>query len=106
MITLQQKGTGVIKECTTGYSWTTFFFGAFVPLVRGDLKWAGILFAICLLVGLLTMGMGAFLVPPVFAFFYNKVYIKDLVEKGYIPTDEAGKNFLIGNGIISPNTAL
>lgn len=106
MITLQQKGTGVIKECTTGYSWTTFFFGAFVPLVRGDLKWAGILFAICLLVGILTMGMGAFLVPPVFAFFYNKVYIKDLVEKGYIPKDEAGKNFLIGNGIISPNTTL
>ena len=102
MIMLKQKDTGVIKECATGYSWTTFFFGAFVPLVRGDLKWAGILFALCLLAGILTMGFGAFLVPPIFAVFYNKVYIKDLVEKGYAPTDEAGKLFLIGNGIIAP----
>lgn len=103
MITLKQKGTDVIKECTTGYSWTTFFFGAFVPLVRGDLKWAGIMFALSILVGICTMGFGAVFVPPVFAFFYNKVYIKDLIEKGYTYTDDAGRNFLIGNGIISPD---
>ena len=38
MIVLKHS-TGLIKECPTGYSWTTFFFGFFVPAFRGDLKW-------------------------------------------------------------------
>ena len=42
MIRLKNPQTNVVKECATGYSWTTFFFGMFVPLIRGDLKWAAI----------------------------------------------------------------
>ncbi len=39
------------KESYVGFSWTTFFFGPFVPLFRGDFKWFFIM-----LVGLLTLG--------------------------------------------------
>ena len=99
MIILKHKDTGVVKECVTGYSWTLFFFGIFVPLLRGDLKWAAIL----LLTGLLVTFMltpVVVLVTPVFGFFYNKLYIKDLIEKGYTHIDENGKYYLVSNGII------
>ena len=105
MIILKQKDTGVIKECTTGYSWTSFFFGGFVPLCRGDLKWAVILFVLSFLVAFCTAGFGVIFVSPVFGFFYNKVYIKDLVEKGYTYTDENSRLYLISNGVIAPAPA-
>ncbi len=104
MITLMNKETGVTKECTTGYSWTTFFFGAIVPLVRGDLKWAIILFLLCCAVSFLTFfilfGLGGFLVGPVFAFFYNKIYIKDLMSHGFIPADDESYNWCVYNRVI------
>ena len=51
------------------------FFGIFVPLCRGDWKW----FLIILVANLFTYGLAS----VVFAFVYNKIYIKDLLEKGY-----------------------
>ncbi|MBP2629516.1 MAG: hypothetical protein H6Q70_144 [Firmicutes bacterium] len=100
MITLKNKNTGLVKECPTGYSWTTFFFGVFVPLLRGDLKWAAILFFISLLIGIPTLGFGSLLVGPVFAYFYNKIFIKAMIEKRYTYADEDTKSYLISNGII------
>lgn len=100
MITLMNKETGVTKECTTGYSWTTFFFGLFVPLIRGDLKWAIIMFALSFLAGSITFGIGGFFVGPIFAFFYNKIYIKDLMAHGFIPADDESYNWCVYNRII------
>lgn len=74
---------GMVKEVKKGFSWTVFFFGVFVPLIRGDLKWAGIMLLISILAGVVTMGFGAFIPGVIFAFKYNKVYMKDLYEKGY-----------------------
>lgn len=83
--------SGLVKEVKKGFSWTFLFFGLFVPLVRGDLKWTIIMLLLQALAGAFTFGIGAFVVSLIFAFIYNKVYIKSLLEKGYkatTPEDE------------------
>ncbi|WP_412760165.1 hypothetical protein [Pediococcus pentosaceus] len=44
------------------------------------------------------MGIGAGLVGIVFAFFYNKLYINDLLSKGWVPSDESSKSMLLSKG--------
>ena len=66
---------GQVKVVKEGFSWTMLFFGIFVPLYRGDWKW----FLIILIANLFTYGLAS----VVFAFIYNKIYINDLLEKGY-----------------------
>ncbi len=80
--------SGLVKEVKKGFSWTLFFFGLFVPLIRGDLKWTIIMLLLQGLAGALTLGIGAFVVSLIFAFVYNKIYIRGLLEKGYRPTEE------------------
>ena len=43
-ILLKNENFGITKVGKVGFSWTTFFFGFFVPLTRGDMKWAAIMF--------------------------------------------------------------
>ena len=83
-----QHESGATKQVKVGFSWTVFFFGMFVPLIRGDLKWAVIMFATASLAAVLTMGFGAFAPGLIFSFVYNKLYTRDLLEKGYRPTNE------------------
>jgi hypothetical protein len=92
-VNLKHKDTGVVKTAPLGFSWTTLFFGIFVPLIRGDIKW----FIISLVIAIVTAGLGWFVIP----FIYNKIYIKNLIEKGYVPADEASKQALIEKGIIA-----
>jgi hypothetical protein len=80
-ITFENPHTGAIKEAPVGFSWTTFFFGCFPALFRGDWKWA----VIMLFLGLITLGLSGF----VFIFIYNKLYIKDLIGSGYKATSIA-----------------
>lgn len=75
--------TGETKVAPTGYSWTTLFFGWIVPLIRMDWKNFGINIGICMVIGVLTAGFGAIVVPIVFSFIYNKMYIKDLLNSGW-----------------------
>ena len=67
--------SGQVKIVKEGFSWTMLFFGIFVPLYRGDWKW----FLIILIANIFTYGWAS----VVFAFIYNKIYINDLLEKGY-----------------------
>ena len=66
---------GQVKIVKEGFSWTMLFFGIFVPLYREDWKW----FLIILIANIFTYGWAS----VVFAFIYNKIYINDLLEKGY-----------------------
>ena len=92
---INMKSTiGVIKQVKLGFSWTMLFFGVFVPLIRGDFKWA----IISLLAALLTCGFAWF----VFPFIYNKIYIKELIEKGWLPADEVAAAALKSKGIFVP----
>lgn len=96
-----QNEAGVTKEVKIGFSWTTFFFGFFPALIRGDLKWATIMFVTALLAGVFTLGFGAWIPGIIFSFVYNKIYIKDLLEKGYRPVDEGTEEKLRDEDIIS-----
>ena len=75
MYTLKNEH-GVTKEVKKGFCWTMLFFGIFVPLARGDWKW----FLISLLAGIVTVGISWLIFP----FFYNKIYLNELLEKGYV----------------------
>lgn len=75
--------TGETTEAPIGYSWTTLLFGFFPALFRGDVKWAGIIFAVAFIAGPLS--------PIVFSFFYNKMYIKDNISSGWRVKSNVGK---------------
>ena len=85
------NNAGIKKECPTGFSWTTLFFGFLVPLARGDL--IGVI--IQLLASVFSIGIFWFIWP----FMYNKNYINRLLEKGYMPYYEEDVTILKGIGI-------
>ena len=76
-----------------GFSWTLFFFGVFVPLFRGDIKY----FLIMLVAALVTFGLSWL----VFPFIYNQLFVKDLIAAGYRPEGEVATNFLKSKGLLS-----
>lgn len=90
---IMKNDNGLAKGVKVGFSWTTLFFGFCPALFRGDLKWAVIMF----LVSCVTFGISLL----VFPFIYNKLYIKELIEKGYKPGDDHAKNILISKGILT-----
>lgn len=96
-----QNSAGVVKKVKVGFSWTTFFFGFFPALFRGDLKWAVIMFITAVTVGIFTFGIGAWIPGIIFSFVYNKIFIKDLLDKGYRPSNQDAHYTLQTKGIIS-----
>lgn len=92
-ITFTNEYTGQYKTAPIGFSWTTLFFGCFPALFRSDWKWALIQFGLALV----TFGISWLVMP----FLYNKLHIKELLNKGFVPTDENQCNYLIAKGIVS-----
>ena len=90
--TVNLERDGNLAKGFVGFSWTTLFFGFFVPLVRGDWKWFFIMIIAC------TLSVG--LANIVFCFVYNKIYTRSLlVDKNFIPSDELSKKILAQHGI-------
>lgn len=85
-----RNSAGLIKQVKLGFSWTMLFFGIFVPLFRGDLKWT----ILSLILVIITSGLAWLFLP----FVYNRMYIKSLLEKGWYPADEMSRNALISKG--------
>jgi len=105
MVRMLTNEAGVIKKVKQGFSWTLFFFGRFVPLLRGDFKYFGILAIITVitesagkkskykneynlfntiyLVGI-VVGIIAHII---LSFIYNGIYTDNLLKKGYKFTD-------------------
>ncbi|MCJ7856079.1 DUF2628 domain-containing protein [Lachnospiraceae bacterium NSJ-143] len=96
-----KNDAGIIKEVKVGFSWTVFFFSFFVPLIRGDFKWAAIMFLISLLVGYFGYGLTAFIVGIIFSFMYNKLYTKELLSKGYYPLSDADRDIFNSKDYLS-----
>jgi len=76
-----QKQTGSrtkTKKLPQGYSWTTVFFGAFVPLIRGmPVSCVAKLW----IVAIFTLGLSNIY----FAFGINEEYEDFLLDEGYKP---------------------
>lgn len=94
MKVILEHPSGMRKIVKKGFSWTTFFFGLFVPLIRGDLKWATIMFLLLALDVVFTDGAYSIVVGLIFSFIYNKIYIKSLLEKGYVPSTDRDKELI------------
>ncbi len=126
--TINLKKDNLIKKGFVGFSWTTLFFGFLVPIIRGDVRWAIVMFiSLCcyyFLVGAIIDGMfpdidkipddeliGIFLVVflgniinivnIIIAFVYNKHYTAKLLEDGYEPADEYSRGILRSRGMIA-----
>lgn len=95
VIEFKNDKTGEVKNAPIGFSWTTLFLTFFPALMRSDFKWALIQF----LLSWFTFGISCF----VFPFIYNKLYIKELFNKGFIPFKEEDTAYLINNGFITSN---
>lgn len=76
VLALKNPNTGEIKMAPVGFSWTVLFFSFMPPAIRSDWKH----FIIIGAAAFLTSGLAGVL----FAFIYNKIYIKHLIyDKGF-----------------------
>lgn len=94
-----KKGS-LTKKSYVGFSWTVFFFSFFVPLFRGDWKWALIMFGLELLPSILLPVLGIGTINLILSFLYNRFYTRSFLEKGWEPIDEETKQLLIDKGYI------
>lgn len=75
-------------EAPVGFSWTMLFFSWMVPVSKKDFKWAAIM-ALCellILLAFLAFPLAIVILPIpkfLFAFIYNKIRIKKLIEEGW-----------------------
>lgn len=83
---------GVRKELKAGFSWTTFFFGGFVAIFRG--QWGEV--AKWFFLNPLTLGVWG----VIQCWTTNSKTIISSLEKGYEPATETDKKNLQRKGII------
>ena len=101
MVNIKKTKTNQVKQVKAGFSWTVFFWGFFPPLFRGDWKWLLILLVLDI-AGLFSFGIVSFAANLVFSFLYNKFYLQDRINEGWIPCDEASKSIMLSRGIVFP----
>lgn len=83
--------TEKIKKVKIGFSFTTCFFGPLPALFRGDFKFAAISFGFVILISLLMTLIGlekqfeivSIVSWCIWAEYYNGIYEKELIKKGY-----------------------
>jgi hypothetical protein len=99
-IMMKHPHTGIIKAGFFGFSWTTFFFGGFPALFRGQV----LLGLIVIVINFVTLGIAGI----IWAFFYNKSYTLGLLKKGYEFADSEGLVSLARAklGVAAPAAAL
>lgn len=98
--TLINKHTEEVKHVKVGFSWTEFFWGFWPTILRADWKWFIIIVMADLCLGVFTWGGGSLFFNFIFGFFYNKLYINDLLNVGYEPIDKLSYNILLAKNYI------
>ena len=89
-VMLKHRDSGLVKRGFYGFSWTTLFFGFFPALFRGDFITFLGGFAVLIVLGVFTIGIGSGIAMIVWAFWYNKYYTRKLLERGYMFADSEG----------------
>lgn len=88
-----KNSTGVVKTAKVGFSWTTFFFGGWVALFRGQwgevVKW--------FLLNPITIGIWGLCQ----CWTSNKKHVISLIEKGYEPADDNQRSLLVRKKIVA-----
>ncbi|WP_395318586.1 hypothetical protein [Fructilactobacillus frigidiflavus] len=102
-ISLVNPTTNQIKRAKIGFSWTTFFFGFWPALFRGNWLWFLVMLVAETLFGLKTYAFGSLIVGIIFAFIYNKLYINGLLNNGWVAADAYSNQALISHGFIAAN---
>jgi hypothetical protein len=86
VVMMRHPATGLMRKGYVGFSWTTWIFGGFPAIFRGD-----IVIGLCMIVlQWFTFGIGTL----IWAFVYNRQYTIRLVEKGYRFADSESLNAL------------
>ncbi|MEZ5117992.1 MAG: DUF2510 domain-containing protein [Candidatus Nanopelagicales bacterium] len=98
-IRMRRVDVPVEKVAYKGFSWTTFFWGPFPPMFRGD--GIGVLIGMGLVVVSLFIPLLPFLV---WAFFYNDNHFNRLLETGWVPVDQAALGVAAGVVLPGPGT--
>lgn len=80
---LENPRTGQVRSAPLGFSWTMFFFGPFAPMVRGDWKWAAIIFVMAVFAAIISMGVLGWAPALVGSFIWNKSYLSRLAQDGF-----------------------
>ena len=82
-IAMKHKDSGMLSDGFYGFSWTSLFFGFFPALFRGDIVTSVVIFFVHIMVGMVIPIFGSVIVLVAWAFMYNNLYTKKLMEKGY-----------------------
>lgn len=98
-IAMKHRDTGIMRDGFYGFSWTTLCFGFFPSLFRGDFITFIGGFVISVIIGIVTLGFGAFLVNLIWAFMYNKHYTRKLLTAGYVFAGSDGDNALAASAL-------
>lgn len=101
---IRNPKTGYENQYKIGFSWTSFFFGFFVPLFRQDWKTFLILILLQVLLSVFPEDSltGDILDTALwlgFAFLYNRLFFLSKFKEGWIPSDEESKNRLMQSNI-------
>ncbi len=91
-IQLENPVTGVKKQGYIGFSWTSLFFGGFPALFRGDVGIGLGMLVVGFIAGFVGVVLGWFIVGIIWAFIYNGIYTKKLIESGYKLADTPDRN--------------
>ncbi|WP_225047938.1 DUF2628 domain-containing protein [Lacticaseibacillus kribbianus] len=99
-ISMTHPTTHAVKQTKIGFSWTTLFFGFFPALFRGDWTWALIIALLQIATGTFTWGISIGVISIIFAFIYNGMYVRGLINKGFAPSDQASADALRAKGFL------
>lgn len=90
-IRLVNRTAGLVKKAYYGYSWTTFFWGAFPALFRQDFMTFFVVLGVSIALAIFTLGIGNLIGNIVWGFVYNKYHATKLIQSGYEFDDQPEK---------------